>query len=431
MFVQLSVLVPSIHTRHDTFAHRLQAEIFKQRDQLPDPSLVEVIVLTDTMNVTIGEKRNQLLGLAHGEYVVFVDDDDRLEPDYLASVLTATASGADVITFHVSVKLDGGRARRCRYSLEFTEDRNTPTEYQRLPNHICATKRELAIATSFPERRFGEDSDYAARLRPRLTTEHNIPKVLYHYDFNTETTATQQAEPVADVVILSKAATPQLQAMTQQTVTSCIAGAKPHRVTVTVLEQVEGVTYSGAITVHRPGAFNYNQFANEGAARGNAPWIVTANNDLYFEAGWLAPLITAAHPVMSPLNPGDRRQRNIGRNTLGTVNGTHFSGWCFMISRQLWDSIGRFDADTVAFWASDDVVIEQVTAAGITPMLVPRSRVRHLTSRTLRIAPDDNLTWADLHRFNVKYGRDKFAADPRYLAWMAVNVTQPETAVLA
>ena len=51
-------------------------------------------------------------------------------------------------------------------------------------------------------------------------------------------------------------------------------------------------------------------------------------------------------------------------------------------------------------------------------MLVPDAVVEHLQSVTLRLAPDmDDLTWAQVDIFNRKYGRNKFADDPRFLAW--------------
>jgi glycosyltransferase involved in cell wall biosynthesis len=148
--------------------------------------------LSDTKSMTVGEKRNHLVDTASGKYVAFVDDDDRLEPDYLKSLVIASYVDLDVITFKVSVSINSGPAKMCVYSKSFRKDYNTTDEYRRLPNHLMATKKELVRQVRFKETNFGEDSDYATRLKPLLKTEFAIPKVLYHYEYNDETSETRR-----------------------------------------------------------------------------------------------------------------------------------------------------------------------------------------------------------------------------------------------
>lgn len=148
-----------------------------------------------------------------------------------------------------------------------------------------------------------------------------------------------------------------------------------------------------------------------------------ANNDLEFTDGWLHNLIAAGHPVVSPIEPNDVRQADITENTEGDVCGRHFSGWCFMINRKLWTEIGGFDTD-VDFWCSDDVVIEQVKAAGVMPMVVKDSVVKHLGSQTLLQQPESVQTdwkWRNVYIYNTKYGKDKFNDHPAYKVWLQNN----------
>lgn len=428
--VDLSVLIPSVSSRCATFGRKIQEQIFSQYDVLPptDRDRVEIIMLTDTKSIQLGDKRNEMIRLAQGEYVVFVDDDDRLEPDYLASLLDATDSGADVITFQVKVSLDGNPARLCRYSLQYEQDANTPTEYHRMPNHICAVKRRIALRTPFSAKLCGEDRDYAVDLRPLLKTEHAISRVLYHYDYSHMTTETQLHQraqrdiilrsrpPVIDVVILSRGDTAERQKMTHHAITSCISGAGDEQVNIIVVEQAEGVRYRDATVIHKTGEFRYNAFANHGIATGSAPWVMVANNDLEFLPGWASALLQAKHQVVSPVSPGESRQAGITANQTGTVNGKHFSGWCFMLARSLWQKIGGLDED-FRYWCADDSAIEQVKRAGVTPMLVPAAKVRHLTSQTGGDSLPDEMTWGQVFLFEKKYGVKKFEGDARYSAY--------------
>ena len=187
--IDLSILVLSIHTRYRTFGLAIQDQLWSQYARLSekDQARVEILVLTDSKSLTIGAKRSILANAARGRYVQFVDDDDRVDDHMIDYVLAATAHNADVITFLVSVTLDGGPAKICRYSRSYRQDYNTETEYRRLPNHICTVRRELAVETGWEDITWGEDRDYSTRLLPKLGTEFALNRVLYHYDYSGET----------------------------------------------------------------------------------------------------------------------------------------------------------------------------------------------------------------------------------------------------
>lgn len=193
--MKLSILVPSVHTRYMNGTNmRIQSQLFGEWRELPEDQRaeIEILILTDTKSRTIGAKRNDMLDMAQGEYVAFVDDDDRVTPDYLQTLLRATDSRVDVITFQVEVSLNGDpTAKPCYYSLDYLSDYNGADAYYRLPNHLMCVKRDLARKARFPETQRGEDAEYAKRLRPLLRTEHPIHRVLYYYDFNSQTTETQ------------------------------------------------------------------------------------------------------------------------------------------------------------------------------------------------------------------------------------------------
>ena len=439
MTIDLSILVCSVHTRYKTFLPLIQDQLYDQLAALSeaDQDRVEIIILTDNKKMMLGHKRNTMVDIAQGKYIAFVDDDDRLAPDYLDQLLKATDTDADSIVFKAEVSLNGEPAKICDYSKDHRRDYNHKDGYYRIPNHICCIKRSVSLKSSFPNVLYGEDAGYGKVLLPFLKTEHKINKILYYYDYNSETTETQAwrnnstpqrpGKALVDVIILSKVAKYRDNAMTQKAIDSCVQGSNGLPVNIIVMEGGIG-QYRNATTIPKRGKFNYNQYANEGAALGSADWIMIANNDLTFTDGWLHNLIAAGHPIVSPHEPNDGRQADITENTEGDVTGKHLSGWCFMISRKLWQEIGGFDTD-VDFWCSDDVVIEQVKAAGVMPMVVKDSVVIHAGSQTLNQQTDDvttDLKWRNVYIYNTKYGKNKFAGHPAYTLWLQNNKTNLE-----
>lgn len=419
--MKLSILIPSVAERRGTFIPKSLDMLYGQLESLPKEiqKEVEILFLIDNKARMLGSKRNNLVDMAQGEYVVFIDDDDRVEPDYIETLLKATESNADAINFIVSVSLNGEEAKLCYYSKDYVKDYNTSTTYHRLPNHISCVKRDIAKKVPFLDIKKGEDAAYSKMLKQHLTTEHQINRVLYHYDWNEKTTVAQEDMPyviesrrpaVVDVVIISDGKTNAIQLITQNAINTCIVGAQPLKVNVIVVESQKGVTYKNAKTIYPDQEFNYNRFGNIGIREGNAHYVMHANNDLVFKNGWLKALISSNHPIVSPKNPRDPRQHDIKENTIGTKTGRHLSGWCFMMERSLWNKIGGFDED-VNFYCSDDVVIEQVKFFGIEPMLVVDSIVHHLGSTTLKtVSKEDKkiLTDDQVRIFNRKYDDNKF-----------------------
>lgn len=145
-------------------------------------------MLCDNLKRSIGRKRNDLLAIAQGEYVTFVDDDDTVSDDYVRSLVSSL--GADVVTFDVEVTLNGGSPFPMRFSKDFTSE-NRDGLWLRIPNHLMCARRELAVRTGFPDIGVGEDADYAKRLHPLLRNETRINRTLYHYRYSDAVTLTQ------------------------------------------------------------------------------------------------------------------------------------------------------------------------------------------------------------------------------------------------
>lgn len=188
---KLTIMICSTDTRVGTFLPKMFQQINAQTHGRND---VEVLCIVDNKAMTVGRKRNQLLEMARGEYVVFVDDDDILEDNYVHELVAATKSGADVICFKLVRYSNNMLDKEVFYSKDFKQDENTPTHYKRVPNHIMCFRRGLALQVKYDDISFGEDSAWAKRILPLINTEHQINKVLYRYMYNQ---ATSETAPLA------------------------------------------------------------------------------------------------------------------------------------------------------------------------------------------------------------------------------------------
>jgi len=430
--IKLSILVPSVSERRNTFLPKSLEMLYGQLESLEADKQkeVEIIYLIDNKTIMLGDKRNLMVSLASGKYISFVDCDDRIESDYILSILEAISSNADCITFEVSVSLNGNNPKICYYSKDFPNDYNTEEAYYRLPNHIPVIKKEVSTKVSFPSLPRAEDAGYAKILKPHLQSEFKINKVLYHYDFSDLTTVAQEyipnirnkrkssMNPIVDVIFISNASKLGSK-MTQNAIDSCIQSANGLEVNCIVIEEKTNLFYKNAATYNPHSQFNYNKFLNFGAVRGNAPWVMFCNNDLIFKNGWLHGLLAADYPIVSPISMSDFRQKDVTENEIGWQCGRNLSGWAFMMKRSLYEEIGGLDED-FDFWFADNSLVEQLKKIDVPPMLVVSAKVNHLGSQTLKernISDRNDLMWSKLELFNQKYNQTLFSEHPKFLEW--------------
>lgn len=175
--MKLSILICSLPDRMSR-ASLLIEKLCLQAEGNP----VEILYLGDNKSMSTGEKRNRLKGIARGEYVAFVDDDDEVSEEYVKQLLTVIdlPLKPDVINFQVMYHCRDF-TRPVLYSLDYLRDQNLPDRFLRIPNHLMCIKRSLALAVQYPDVSFGEDAEYARGVWKLLKTEYQINKVLYHY----------------------------------------------------------------------------------------------------------------------------------------------------------------------------------------------------------------------------------------------------------
>jgi glycosyltransferase involved in cell wall biosynthesis len=191
MSVTLEVHIVSLASRA-AMLDALLAELRRQVATYHLESAVAIRTLVDEGEATQGSKRNTLLDSAGGQYVVSVDDDDWVSPDYLCSLLEAIHNrpGVDVVTFHAERTIDGASPQRIVFDALQTEPPDEHSDVVLMPpNHICCWKTEIARrARHADDLPYGSDQPWwkSLLLAKAVTSQKRVPRVLYHYRFRTQ-----------------------------------------------------------------------------------------------------------------------------------------------------------------------------------------------------------------------------------------------------
>ncbi len=190
----LAILIPTLHSRAKML-ERLMEDLGPQVDA--SNGRVKVYTCVDSGSAeggeTTGKKRQRLMEEAEADYVCQADDDDRVSADYCAEILKAMDEGADVVGFKVRYYEDGVLSG---YSVHSNANDSWGQEmrpdgfvlYSRTPNHLNPIRRKFALDVGFRDITYGEDADYANRLRAmhgKNLKEVFVDKFLYDYFFRT------------------------------------------------------------------------------------------------------------------------------------------------------------------------------------------------------------------------------------------------------
>ena len=142
---------------------------------------VEMLANSDNGIKSIGQKRNELLQAAKGDYVVFVDDDDMVSPFYTFGILEAIKSNPDCVGIEGIITLKNVGPKKFIHSLQYEDWYEKDEIYYRCPNHLNPIKREIALEAKFPEISWQEDQSFSFRLKGKLKTEVYIKGPIYYY----------------------------------------------------------------------------------------------------------------------------------------------------------------------------------------------------------------------------------------------------------
>lgn len=190
MQYKLSILIPTIAERSQMLDY-LQIKLLKQIVTVNTihPNLGKVQICIDDSpkfldgGKTVGQKRDDLVQQAEGEYLCFLDDDDDIPANYIETILRAIESKADIITFRSLFK--------CDYywtiidmSLAFGNEEANPEEVvKRSAWHICPMRSEIAKKHRFnTDKNNAEDWDWMSRVLQDIKTQHKTNIILHQYN---------------------------------------------------------------------------------------------------------------------------------------------------------------------------------------------------------------------------------------------------------
>ena len=195
----LTICVPSLRCRFD--------KLTKLYDKLNEQSLqyekdVELVLLIDNKNMSVGKKRKQLFNISNGLYVCQIDDDDDIVEDFVKTLIdtikgvilaTENMEIPEVISYDKLCNIDG-RTLKVVSSIKYPTDdsQQTNNTMYRYPWHWCCWRNDIAKSGKFYNCNGIEDSIFPKSLRPIVTKELKLNKILCYYNFNSTMTQSPQ-----------------------------------------------------------------------------------------------------------------------------------------------------------------------------------------------------------------------------------------------
>jgi len=144
-------------------------------------SLHPNIVVIDQANQGVSLTRNRAIGIATGEYLVFVDCDDYLDPDYLSTYMAQMDSGCDIVV--------GGWRRRDETGKLISQRRMIGSEWETYINIYPWDKvyrRDFLVNNKieFLNYGIGEDVYFASMAKTKRARIKVIDYVGYTWTYN-------------------------------------------------------------------------------------------------------------------------------------------------------------------------------------------------------------------------------------------------------
>lgn len=183
-FKRWSILICTLEERKTSF-ERLYKKLMHQIESCGLEKEIEILWFLDNREASVGYKRNFLLQASRGEYINFIDDDDDIHDNYIGMIYEKLKKGPDCVSLLGIITTDNRRSKKFIHSIRYKTYFEKSGVYFRPPNHLNPIKRSIAIQFPFPDKYFGEDTDWAMQIARSglIKTEGEIKVPYYFYNF--------------------------------------------------------------------------------------------------------------------------------------------------------------------------------------------------------------------------------------------------------
>jgi glycosyltransferase involved in cell wall biosynthesis len=179
--MKLSILIPTVKEREEKFNRlfdRITSFVSKYND-------VEVLFndaprYDEPNGLTVGEKRQALIDVASGKYIMFVDDDDDVLDNFIESLYPLLDHDVDVINANVLAYIDG-IVHIIDQSIYYESEQLNDGITKRYPSVTAVWNRELTKKAKFISVNYGEDFDWTKQMNPQTELKVNTTWQVYKY----------------------------------------------------------------------------------------------------------------------------------------------------------------------------------------------------------------------------------------------------------
>jgi hypothetical protein len=143
---------------------------------------VRVLVCRDNVQMQYGDKCQKLLDASTADYVSFLDDDDWIVEDFIATIRGALDERPDYVGFKVRYTENGVPQMPVIHSLQYDGWHNSPDVLHRDIVHFNPIRRDIAVQARWAGG-CGADREWADALRRIgcVKTEVFVDRELHHY----------------------------------------------------------------------------------------------------------------------------------------------------------------------------------------------------------------------------------------------------------
>ena len=192
MDITLSILICSVDVEERQIKlKKLISELNNQISKNYAEEIVEIIVDTDNMQKSVGQKRNDLIEKSQGEFICFIDDDDFVSENYLSKILYQLNSTIDILLICINHIEDGVATTNIMPSLYIDNLKTNEVVFKTNHFHLCPHKKSIAKKVLFECVNFAEDMLYSKKMVNYINNYGSVLEPIYIYFDNIKKSLTR------------------------------------------------------------------------------------------------------------------------------------------------------------------------------------------------------------------------------------------------